>query len=167
MQNVVLKKTVIASAMAVVVVAITAAAAFAAPVLQPGTTSAPGMASAILITVASDRRSFNAYRPSPGALGAPPIGQLSHEFEGTRIYCSGDERQYPIPVGVTESFGWPWGVGVPGYPLERTDPTIPWTTTGQHVTRNEIPQADGSTMVTTDTWSWKLTLEPDAGQSGP
>jgi hypothetical protein len=68
-------------------------------------------------------------------------------------------------VIVTESLaGWPWGVGVSGLPLERTDPTIPWTTTGQHVTRNEVPQPDGSKIVTTDTWSWKLTLEPDAGQ---
>jgi len=124
--------------------------------------------SAILITVASDRRSFNSYRPWPGSLGAPPMGQLSHEFEGTRVYCSGDERPFPIPVIVNESFAvWPWGVGVPGLPLERTDPTIPWTTTGQHVTRNEIPQADGSTMVTTDTLSWQLTLEPDGGQSSP
>jgi len=37
------KKAVVATAIALVVVAITAAAAFAAPVLKPGTTSAPGM----------------------------------------------------------------------------------------------------------------------------
>jgi hypothetical protein len=120
--------------------------------------------SAILITVASDRRSFNSYRPSPGSLGAPPLGQLSHEFEGTRVPCSGDEQTFPIPVIVTESFGWPWGLGVPGHPLDRTDPTTPWTTTGQHVTRNEFTDADGIQSAITDTWTWKLTLEPDAGQ---
>jgi hypothetical protein len=120
--------------------------------------------SAILITVASDRRSFNSYRPTPGSLGAPPLGQLSHEFEGTRVPCSGNEQTFPIPVVVMENFGWPWGVGVPGQPLERTDPTVPWTTTGQHVTRNETTEADGSKNVLTDTWSWTLTLEPDGGQ---
>jgi hypothetical protein len=120
--------------------------------------------SAILITVASDRRSFNSYRPPPGSLGAPPLGQLSHEFEGTRVPCSGDEQTFPIPVIVTESFGWPWGLGVPGHPLDRTDPTTPWTTTGQHVTRNEFTDPDGIQSSITDTWSWKLTLEPDAGQ---
>jgi hypothetical protein len=120
--------------------------------------------SAILISVASDRRSFNSYRPSPGFLGAPPLGQLSHEFEGTRVYCSGDERTFPVPEIVTENFGgWPFSSGA-GLPLERTDPTTPWTTTGQHVTRSVVPQPDGSQIVTTDTWSWKLTLEPDAGQ---
>jgi hypothetical protein len=120
--------------------------------------------SAILISVAGDRQSFSSNRPSPGSMGAPPVGQLSHEFEGTRVYCSGDERTFPVPVIVTESLaGWPFSSGA-GLPLERTDPTIPWTSAGQHVTRSEVPQADGSQVVITDTWSWKLTLEPDAGQ---
>jgi hypothetical protein len=120
--------------------------------------------SAIQITVSGDRRSFKSSRPNPGFMGAPPAGELSHEFEGTRVLCSGDEREIPAPVFVMESLGGgPFGGGA-GLPLERTDPTIPWTTTGQHVTRNESPQADGSTIVTTDTWSWNLTLEPDAAQ---
>jgi hypothetical protein len=121
--------------------------------------------SAILITVAGDRRSFRSYRPSPGSMGAPPAGQLSHEFEGTRVLCSGDEQTFPVPVIVMESLaGWPFGVGGPGLPLERTDPTIPWTSAGQHVTRSEFTDPDGVKSTLTDTFTWKLTLEPDAGQ---
>ncbi len=120
--------------------------------------------SAILISVANDRRSFSSYRPAPGFMGAPPQGQLSHEFDGTHVFCSGDERPFPDFVNVTEMFEtWPFG-GSTGLPLERTDPTIPWTTTGQHVTRSEYPGADGSQIVITDTWTWKLTLEPDAAK---
>src|SRR5262249_12507620 len=111
--------------------------------------------SVILITVAGDRRSFSSNRPSPGSMGAPPWGELSHEFEGTRVYCSGDERTFPIPVIVTESLeGWPFSSGA-GLPLERTDPTIPWTSAGQHVTRSEFTDPDGTQSAITDTWTWK------------
>ena len=122
--------------------------------------------SAILITVASDRRSFNSYRPWPGSMGAPPLGQLSHEFEGTRVYCSGDEEDVSGPGDRHGELG---GLAVrrrvPGLPLERTDPTIPWTSDGtaRHPERGP-GSADGTQIVITDTWSWKLTLEPDAGQ---
>ena len=123
-------------------------------------TTAP---SAIFIEVAGDRRSFRVYRASPGSMGAPPEGLLSDEIDGTRVPCSGDESQAPHFVGVAENLvGWPYsGQWIP---LERTDPTIPWTSAGQHVTRNEIPEVDGTKIVMTDTWSWKLTLEPDGGQ---
>lgn len=43
MRNTLSKKAIVAAAVALVALAITAGAAFAAPVLQPGTTSAPGM----------------------------------------------------------------------------------------------------------------------------
>ena len=123
-------------------------------------TTAP---SAILISVEGDRRSFRVYRASPGSMGAPPLGQLSDKIEGTRVPCSGDESPFPDFVGVAENF-MTWPFSGQRLPLERTDPTIPWTSAGQHVTRNEIPEADGTKIIMTDTWSWNLTLEPDAGQ---
>ena len=51
-----------------------------------------------------------------------------------------------------------------GLPLERADPTIPWTSEGQHVDRQESTGIGGGLIVITTTWTWKLTLEPDAGQ---
>ena len=51
-----------------------------------------------------------------------------------------------------------------GLPLERTDPTIPWTSEGQHVDRQESTGIGGGLIVITNTWTWKLTLEPDGGQ---
>jgi hypothetical protein len=51
-----------------------------------------------------------------------------------------------------------------GIPLERTDPTIPWTSEGQHVARRELTGIGGGLIVITDTWTWKLTLEPDNGE---
>src|SRR5262249_34714404 len=92
-------------------------------------TTAP---SAIFIYVEGDRRSFSLYRASPGSMGAPPLGQLSDKIDGTRVPCTGNESPYPDFVGITENFGGPFS-GSPGLPLDRTDPTIPWTTSGQHV----------------------------------
>jgi hypothetical protein len=63
-------------------------------------------------------------------------------------------------VIVTENWApWPFSGGT--LPLERTDPTIPWTSAGQHVTRSEATGDEGTPIVITDTWTWKLTLEPD------
>jgi len=119
--------------------------------------------SAIFIGVAGDRRSFSLFRPSPGATGSPPgppWGQVSGDIEGTRVSsCPADERTVSTPVIVAENWAWPSGVGT--LPLERTDPTIPWTSAGQHVTRFEATD-EGIPNVITDTWTWKLTLEPDA-----
>jgi hypothetical protein len=49
-------------------------------------------------------------------------------------------------------------------PLNRTDPTIPTTSEGQVVDRQESLSACGGPIVITNTLTWKLTLEPDAGQ---
>jgi hypothetical protein len=97
-------------------------------------------------------------------MGAPPLGQLSDQIDGTRVSCTGKENTFPDFVIVTENFAGSPISGSPGLPLERTDSTIPWTSTGQHVTRNEYVDAEGTKSTTTDTWTWTLTLEPDGGQ---
>lgn len=59
---------------------------------------------------------------------------------------------------------WPFWPFPQELPLGRTDPTIPTTSEGQRVDRQESPGAGGSPIVITNTLTWKLTLEPDAGQ---
>src|SRR4029453_10766669 len=122
--------------------------------------------SAIFISVAGDRRSFSLNRPSPGAMGVPPWGQVSGDLDGTRVYCSGEERTVLTPVIVAENWA-PWSFSGGTLPLERTDPTIPWTSAGQHVTRSEATGDEGTPIVITDTWTWKLTLEPAGREGGP
>jgi hypothetical protein len=123
-------------------------------------TTAP---SAIFISVDDDLRSFRVYRALPGSEGGPPYGQLSDKIVGTRVPCYGDENEVPHFEFVAENFvTWPFsGQRIP---LERTDPTIPWTSAGQHVTRYENTDVEGTKTVMIDTWTWNLTLEPDAGQ---
>jgi hypothetical protein len=122
-------------------------------------TTAP---SAIFISVDDDLRSFRVARALPGSEGGPPYGLLSDKIVGTRVPCYGDPNEVPNFVGVSEMVTWPFSGQ--RLPLERTDPTIPWTSAGQHVNRYENTDVEGTKTVMIDTWTWNLTLEPDAGQ---
>jgi hypothetical protein len=48
--------------------------------------------------------------------------------------------------------------------LERTDPDDPVDVVGSARHRHEMTDVEGTKTVMIDTWTWNLTLEPDAGQ---
>ena len=80
--------------------------------------------------------------------------------------CLGyEETGLPGLLHVVENWTpWAFLPNGHGFPLERTDPTIPWTSKGQAVKRDESRGLCDGTIVITHTWTWELTLEPDAGQ---
>jgi hypothetical protein len=121
--------------------------------------------SAFGISVSLDQRLFTINRISPGYQGAPPNGVVDGTYVSKHVDCQGyEETGLPGLLHVVEY--WTPAPLSTGLPLERTDPTIPWTSEGQHVDRRELTGGGGAgdPIVITTTWTWKLTLEPDAGQ---
>jgi|GEM_PF-6781654 len=117
--------------------------------------------SAFTIGVTRDQSSFYLFRVPAGTHGAPPNGQVHEPYEGQHVSCTGWEEPYPASLDVWES----WTVSPPfpqELPLGRTDPTIPTSSEGQIVDRQEETGIGGGLIVITNTWTWKLTLEPDA-----
>ena len=121
--------------------------------------------SAFTINVSRDQRLFTVNLVT-GSQGAPPNGVVDGSYVWHRVDCDGyEETGPPSLLRVGENWThWPF-MGT-GLPLERTDPTIPWTSAGQHVARQEGTGFGGAgdPIVTTTTWTWNLTLEPDGGQ---
>lgn len=124
-----------------------------------------GSPSAFGISVSRDQRSFTVNRTT--YMGGPPYTQLHKDYTSYKIECSGYEEQSPNSIYVAEDWNyWPFiGTGQ-GIPLDRTDPTIPWTSNGQHVDERHFTGYGGAgdPIVVTHTWTWQLTLEPDPGQ---
>ncbi len=122
--------------------------------------------SAFGISISRDQREFSLNRISPGYQGAPPNGVVDGTYVSKHVDCQGyEETGLPGLLHVVENWTpWPFMGTGHGLPLERTDPTIPWTSEGQHVDRQESTGIGGGLIVITTTWTWKLTLEPDAGQ---
>lgn len=113
------------------------------------------------IGIKRDQSAFYLFRVPAGTDGAPPNGQAYHDYEGTHVSCTGYEETFPASVSVWES----WTAPPPfpqQIPLGRTDPTIPVTSEGQIVDQQEDTGIGGGVIVTTNAWTWKLTLEPDA-----
>jgi hypothetical protein len=121
--------------------------------------------SAFVIGIARNQSEFYVSRATPGTQGAPPNGDLYKATEGKHVSCSGYEESVPGSLHVWEF--WDFWRFPPALPLGRTDPTIPTTSEGQTVDREESTGIGGSLIVVTNTWSWKLTLEPDAAQEAP
>jgi hypothetical protein len=121
-----------------------------------------GSPSAFFIGVTSDQSSFYLYRATPGLQGAPPYGVVDKPYVSSHVNCQGYEETVPFAsLHVPEDWTpWPFPQGLP---LGRTDPTIPTTSAGEKVDRQERP-VTGGLGVTTTTWTWKLTIEPDAAQ---
>ena len=86
------------------------------------------------------------------------------DFDGHHVECSGDEEDVS---GSRDRRGELDGLAVQrrgsGIPLERTDPTIPWTSDGAARRPGAIrpDRRDGTPIVITRHVDWKLTLEPD------
>ena len=126
-----------------------------------------GSPSAFGISVGRDEREFTVNRMTPGYHGGPPNGVV--DGTSTPKFVDGclgyEETGLPGLLHVVE--GWtPWAF-LPnghGFPLERTDPTIPWTSKGQAVKRDELHGLCDGQIVITQTWTWELTLEPDNGE---
>jgi hypothetical protein len=111
---------------------------------------------------------FTVNRLSSGDHGAPPIGILDGTYVHHRVDCNGyDESGPPGLLQVVESWTpWTFLPNGQGFPLNRTDPTIPCTSEGQYVDRQETTGLGGAAdpIIVTTTWTWKLTLEPEAAQ---
>jgi len=121
--------------------------------------------SAFAINVSRDQRLFTV-NPTWSYQGDPPTGIVDGTYVSKRVDCQGyEEIGLPGLLHVVEDWTpWPFHGTNPGLPFERTDPTIPWTSEGQHVDRREETGIGGGLIVITTTWTWKLTIEPDAGQ---
>jgi hypothetical protein len=119
--------------------------------------------SAFGISVSRDQRLFTV-NLMWGSQGAPPKGIVDGNYVWHRVDCNGyEESDSRGLLHVVEDWtGWPFGST--GLPFERADPTTPWTSEGQHVDRQESGRSYGDPSVFTTTWTWKLTIEPDAGQ---
>ena len=123
--------------------------------------------SAFGISVSRDEREFSVNRISPGYQGAPPNGVVDGTFANKHVDECHEYEETGLPglLHVVESWTpWAFLPNGHGFPLERTDPTIPWTSEGQAVDRDESPGLCDGLIVITRTWTWKLTLEPDTGQ---
>jgi len=84
-----------------------------------------------------------------------------------RVDCNGHEETGPPGLLQVAEEDWTlWPFRSTGLPFDRADPTIPWTSAGQHVDRQESTGLGGAgdPIVTTTTWTWNLTLEPDGGE---
>ena len=121
--------------------------------------------SAFAINISRDQRLFTV-NPTWSYQGDPPTGIVDGTYVSKRVDCQGyEETGLPGLLHVVEDWTpWPFRGTNPGLPFERTDPTIPWTSEGQHVDRREETGIGGGLIVITTTWTWKLTIEPDAGQ---
>jgi hypothetical protein len=120
--------------------------------------------SALNIGITRDQQSFYVNRPAPGYLGAPPYGVVDKPFDNKLVNsCLGYEETRPFAsLHVPEDWNlWPFPQGLP---LGRTDPTIPTSSEGEHVDRQESTGIGGGLIVITTTWRWQLTLDPDAAQ---
>jgi hypothetical protein len=120
--------------------------------------------SALSIGITRDQQSFYINRPGPGFLGAPPHGVVDKPYDYTFVdSCHDYEETRPFAsLHVVESWTpWPFPQGLP---LGRTDPTIPTSSEGEHVDRQESTGLGGGLIVSTTTWRWQLTLEPEAAQ---
>jgi len=117
---------------------------------------------AFVINISRDQRSFTVNRWTP-----PTTTQLFKDYTGHHVECGGNEEDIRNSIYVGEDWNyWPFiGTGQ-GIPLDRTDPTIPWTSNGEHVDQQHSTGfgGDGDPIVITRTWHWQLTLEPDTGQ---
>jgi len=118
--------------------------------------------SALLIYIAPNQQTFSVTRPTPGVGASPPLANMMKDTQRTHVSCNGYEETSKGLLHIYES--WPYWPFPQEIPLNRTDPTIPTTSEGQVVDRQESPGPGGSADVTTNTLTWKLTLEPDAGQ---
>ncbi|HXJ33812.1 MAG TPA: hypothetical protein VMS22_07190 [Candidatus Eisenbacteria bacterium] len=116
--------------------------------------------SAIVIGISPDQSKFFVSRA--GGQSVPPNGDVYKDTEGHGVTCLGYEETSRGSLHVWES--WDYYRFPHELPLGRTDPTIPTTSEGQKVDRQESPGPGGSPIVITNTLTWKLTLEPDAGQ---
>jgi hypothetical protein len=116
--------------------------------------------SALSIGLSSNHRKFHVTRA--GGQSAPPESSLSGTTDAKHVWCNGYEETGHGSVSAWES--WRYDMVPDEIPLDRTDPTIPTTSAGQVVDRQESRAADGGLTVITNTLTWKLTLEPDAGQ---
>jgi hypothetical protein len=120
--------------------------------------------SAVYIGITRDQQSFYLTRATPGDQGvAPPNGELHETYEGTHVSCGGYEETVLGSLNLVENW-WQWPSFPDVLPLGRTDPTIPTTSQGEHVDRQEQTGIGGGLIVITTTWTWKLTIEPDAAQ---
>jgi hypothetical protein len=122
-----------------------------------------GSPSAFFIGITRDQSSFYLFRASPELRGAPPNGLVDKTYVAKHVNCLGYEETVPIgSLQVAEDWTpWPFPQGLP---LGRTDPTIPTTSEGEKVDRQERTGIGGGLEVITTTWTWKLTIEPDAAQ---
>jgi hypothetical protein len=109
-----------------------------------------------------DQSKFYVSRATPGVQGAPPNGDVYKTTEGKHVSCLGYEETFQGSLHVWEF--WDFSRFPHELPLGRTDPTIPTTSEGQKVDRQEETGIGGGLIVITNTWTWKLTLEPDVAQ---
>jgi len=121
-----------------------------------------GSPSAFFIGVTRDQSSFYLFRATPGLQGAPPNGVVTKPYYAHHVDCLGNEETVPVAsISSWESWTpWPFPQGLP---LGRTDPTIPTTSEGEWVDRQERAVVGGLEVITTR-WTWRLTLEPEAAQ---
>jgi hypothetical protein len=134
-------------------------------VTEQGEIDGAASPSAFFLGLSRDQSQAYVDRATPGILGAPPYTQLYKTYDGTHVECSGYEENAPDSVYVAEDWTtWPLTGTGQGLPLNRTDPTIPTTTAGQKVDRQESTGIGGGLIVITSTWTWTLTIEPDAAQ---
>jgi len=114
------------------------------------------------ISISRDQRSFSVNRWTP-----PTTTPVFKDYTGHHVECGGYEEDIANSIYVVEDWNyWPFiGTGQ-GIPLDRQDPTIPWTTSGEHIDQQHSHGygGDGDPIVVTRTWHWQLTLEPDPGQ---
>jgi hypothetical protein len=118
--------------------------------------------SAFAIGISMDQSKFYVSRATPGVQGAPPNGDVYKTTEGKHVSCLGYEETFQGSLHVWEF--WDFSRFPHELPLGRTDPTIPTTSEGQKVDRQEETGIGGGLIVITNTWTWKLTLEPDVAQ---
>ncbi len=117
--------------------------------------------SAFSIGTVRGQTAFQVHRATPWMQGAPPYGVVDRPYVSTRVHCTGWVETVPFAsLHVAENWTlWPFYE----LPLDRTDPTIPTTSKGQKVDRQERAVLGGTEVITT-TWTWDLTLEPDAAE---
>jgi hypothetical protein len=126
-----------------------------------------GLPSAFFISIAPDQSVFHLNRATPGLNGAPQNGMLYKSYDNKFVdTCLGYEETRPYSaLSVVEDWTpWPFTGTGSGPPLNRTDPTIPTTAQGQKVDRQQSTGIGGGTIVITTTWTWQMTVEPDAAQ---
>jgi hypothetical protein len=121
-----------------------------------------GSPSAFVVGMTPDQGSFYLFRATPGVQGAPPNGVIDKPYVSLHVDCLGNAETVPFAsLHVGEDWTtWPFSDGLP---LGRTDRTIPTTSSGEKVDRQERAVIGGVEVITTR-WIWQLTIEPDAAQ---